>query len=103
MTDKPLDCSDLDQHMGKPMAPARMKEPLHNNDFRRWVQAMHYPNLLHYDHDFAKEGRYGRLKLRSSVRSGRSCCRWTDRLMTRTPARPHDDRHIPTAIVRPWR
>ncbi len=61
MTDKTLDCSDLDQHMGKPIAPARMKEPLHNNDFRRWVQAMHYPNLLHYDHDFAAEGRYGRL------------------------------------------
>jgi len=25
------------------------------------VQAMHYPNLLHYDHDFAAEGRYGRI------------------------------------------
>ncbi len=61
MTDKTLDCSDLDQYMGKPIAPARLKEPLHNNDFRRWVQAMHYPNLLHYDHDFAAEGRYGRL------------------------------------------
>lgn len=61
MTDKTLDCSELDQHMGKPMAPARMKEALHNNDFRRWAQAMHYPNLLHYDHDYAKEGRYGRL------------------------------------------
>lgn len=61
MTDRILDCSDLDQYMGKPIAPARMKEPLHNNDFRRWVQAMHYPNLLHYDHDFAAEGRYGRL------------------------------------------
>ncbi len=61
MSDKTLDCSDLDRYMGKPIAPARMKEPLHNNDFRRWVQAMHYPNLLHYDHDFAKEGRYGRL------------------------------------------
>ncbi|HEY8385448.1 MAG TPA: MaoC family dehydratase N-terminal domain-containing protein [Porticoccaceae bacterium] len=61
MTDKILDCSDLDQYMGKPIAPARLKEPLHNNDFRRWVQAMHYPNLLHYDHDFAAEGRYGRL------------------------------------------
>ncbi len=47
--------------MGKPIAPARMKEELHNNDIRRWVQAMHYPNLMHYDHDFAKEGRYGRL------------------------------------------
>jgi len=61
MTKKTLDCSDLDQHMGKAIAPAKMKEPLHNNDIRRWVQAMHYPNLLHYDHDFAAEGRYGKL------------------------------------------
>lgn len=61
MNDMILDVSDLEQHMGKPIAPARMKEPLHNNDFRRWVQAMHYPNLLHYDHDFAAESRYGRL------------------------------------------
>jgi len=61
MSDKTLDCSDLDNHMGKPIAPARMKEPLHNNDIRRWAQAMHYPNLLHYDHDFAAEGRYGRI------------------------------------------
>ncbi len=61
MSDKTLDCSDLDQYMGKPIDPAKMKEPLHNNDFRRWVQAMHYPNLLHYDHDFAAEGRYGKL------------------------------------------
>lgn len=61
MTDKLLDCSDLDNYMGKPIAPARMKEALHNNDIRRWAQAMHYPNLLHYDHDYAKEGRYGRL------------------------------------------
>ena len=61
MNDKTLDCSDIDQYLGKKIAPARMKEPLHNNDFRRWAQAMHYPNLLHYDHDFAAEGRYGRL------------------------------------------
>ena len=61
MTDKTLDCSALDGLMGVPIAPAKMKEPLHNNDFRRWAQAMHYPNLMHYDHDFAKEGRYGRL------------------------------------------
>lgn len=61
MSDRLLDCSDLDRYMGKPIQPARMKEPLHNNDFRRWVQGMHYPNLLHYDHDFAAEGRHGRL------------------------------------------
>lgn len=61
MTKYTLDTSELDALMGKPIDPARMKEPLHNNDFRRWVQAMHYPNLLHYDHDFAAEGRYGKL------------------------------------------
>lgn len=61
MTDRTLDCSDLDNYLGKPIQEARMKEALHNNDFRRWVQAMHYPNLLHYDQDFAAEGRYGRL------------------------------------------
>ena len=61
MADSTLDCSDIDQYLGKPMPPARMKEPLHNNDIRRWVQAMHYPNLLHYDHEFAAESRYGKL------------------------------------------
>ncbi len=61
MTDKTLDCSDLDRIVGKPMTPWSLKDPLHNNDFRRWVQAMHYPNLLHYDHDYAAVGRYGRL------------------------------------------
>ncbi len=61
MNDMTLDCSDIDRYLGKPIAPARLKEPLHNNDFRRWVQAMHYPNLLHYDTDFSAEGRYGRL------------------------------------------
>jgi len=61
MTAQTLDCSDLDQYMGKPIQEARQKEVLHNNEFRRWVQAMHYPNLLHYDHDFAAEGRYGKL------------------------------------------
>ena len=56
-----LETSDIDQYLGKSIAPARMREPLHNNDFRRWVQAMHYPNLIHYDHDFAAEGRWGKL------------------------------------------
>jgi acyl dehydratase len=38
-----------------------LKEPLANNDIRRWVQAMHYPNRLHYDDDFAAESRFGRI------------------------------------------
>lgn len=59
--DRTLDCSDLDNYIGKPMTPFSLKEDLHNNDFRRWAQAMHYPNLLHYDSDYAARSRYGRL------------------------------------------
>lgn len=61
MADVKLDCSDLDNYIGKAMQPARMVEPIANNDIRRWVQAMHYPNLLHYDHNFAAQSRFGQL------------------------------------------
>jgi acyl dehydratase len=60
-TDRTLDCSDLDQHMGVPMKTTSLKDPIRNIDIRRWAQAMHYPNLLHYDDDFAAVGRFGRL------------------------------------------
>ena len=61
MNDKTLDCSDIDRYLGKPIQPARLKEPLANNDIRRWAQAMHYPNRLHYDDGFAAESRFGRI------------------------------------------
>ena len=61
MTDKTLDCSDLDRHMGKPIDPGRLNEPLANNDIRRWVQAMHYPNRVHYEDEFAAQSRFGRI------------------------------------------
>src|SRR5258706_10065689 len=61
MTTQIPDCSDLDRIMGKPLTPWTLRDELHNNDFRRWAQAMHYPNLLHYSDDFAARGRYGRL------------------------------------------
>jgi hypothetical protein len=61
MADQTLDCSDLDHYLGKPMQPARIREPLSNTDIRRWAQAMHYPNRLHYDNDFAAQGRFGRI------------------------------------------
>jgi N-terminal half of MaoC dehydratase len=61
MSEVTLDCSDLDNYIGKPLTPWTLKEDLHNNDFRRWAQAMHYPNLLHFDHDYAAVGRWGRL------------------------------------------
>ena len=56
MNDKTLDCSDLDRHMGKPIQPGRLKEPLANNDIRRWVQAMHYPNRVHYEDEYVRRG-----------------------------------------------
>lgn len=61
MNDSTLDCSDLDRYLGKPIQPARLKEPVSNTDIRRWAQAMHYPNRLHYDDEFAAESRFGRL------------------------------------------
>lgn len=61
MSDKALDCSDLDRHMGVPIQPSRMREPFSGNDIRRWAQAMHFPSRLHYDSDFAAESRFGRL------------------------------------------
>lgn len=61
MTDKTLDCADLDNYLGKPIQPARLREPLANNDIRRWAQAMHYPNGLHYEDEFAAASRFGRI------------------------------------------
>ena len=62
MNDKTtLDCSDIDGYLGKPIQPARLKEPLANNDIRRWAQAMHYPNRLHYEDEFAAASRFGRI------------------------------------------
>ena len=60
-TPSTLDASDLDQHMGVPMEPGELKEPVATNDIRRWVQAMHYPNPLHYDEAWAAESRFGEI------------------------------------------
>lgn len=56
-----LDTSDLDRWMGVPMEPGELKEPVALNDIRRWVQAMHYPNPLHYDERWAAESRFGEI------------------------------------------
>ena len=56
-----LDVTDLDRYMGVPMEPGLLKEPVATNDIRRWVQAMHYPNPLHYDEHWAAASRFGDL------------------------------------------
>jgi acyl dehydratase len=61
MTESTLDCSDIDQYLGKPMDFSTHREVLGNNDIRRWAHAMHYPNLLHFDPDYAKASRWGKL------------------------------------------
>ena len=61
MSTTTLDCSDIDQYLGKVMDFSPLRETIGNNDIRRWVHAMHYPNLLHYDPRFASASRWGKL------------------------------------------
>jgi len=61
VSDNTLDTSDLDRWIGKRLDDSMSFEPVAGNDIRRWVQAMHYPNRLHYDHEYAAQSRYGGL------------------------------------------
>ena len=61
MSARTLDCSDIDNYLGKPVDSSPIREPVANNDIRRWVHAMHYPNLLHYDPAFSAASRWGKL------------------------------------------
>ncbi|CAN7659087.1 MaoC family dehydratase N-terminal domain-containing protein [Phenylobacterium sp. LjRoot225] len=61
MTTRILDTSDIERHLGKPMDSSPLREPITNNDIRRWVHAMHYPNLLHFDPPYAEASRWGRM------------------------------------------
>ena len=60
-TAQSLDVSDLARHMGVPIMPGQLKEDVVTGDIRRWVQAMHYPNPLHYDEKWATNSRFGRI------------------------------------------
>jgi acyl dehydratase len=57
----PIDTTDVDRWIGRPIAGERLKEPVAVNDIRRWVQGMNYPNRLHFDERFAAEGELGRI------------------------------------------
>jgi acyl dehydratase len=56
-----LDTSDLDAFMGVPMEVQQLREPVAVNDIRRWAQAMHNANPLHYDPDWAAASRFGQI------------------------------------------
>ncbi|MGL4563826.1 MAG: FAS1-like dehydratase domain-containing protein, partial [Halioglobus sp.] len=54
-----LDMSDVDQWVGKPIIFAELWDPCNATDIRRWVQAMDYPNPIHWNEEFARESRFG--------------------------------------------
>jgi len=56
-----FDTSDVDRYVGKPVGGGRLKEPVTVTDIRRWVQAMAYPNPLHFDEEVAAESVFGRI------------------------------------------
>ena len=61
MSEQELDVTDLDRHMGVPIRPGELNDDVTVGDIRRWVQAMHYPNPLHYEEDWAAASRFGRI------------------------------------------
>jgi acyl dehydratase len=53
-----LDTRDVDQWIGKRIVFAEMYDPCNATDIRRWVQAMDYPNPIHWDEEFAKKSKF---------------------------------------------
>jgi acyl dehydratase len=54
-----LDVSDVDPRVGKPVIFAELWDPCNATDIRRWVQAMDYPNPIHWDEQFARSSKFG--------------------------------------------
>jgi acyl dehydratase len=54
-----LDLSDVDKWVGKPVIFAELWDPCNATDIRRWVQAMDYPNPVHWYEEFAADSRFG--------------------------------------------
>lgn len=54
-----LDMSDVDKWVGKPVIFAELWDPCNATDIRRWVQAMDYPNPIHWNEEFARESKFG--------------------------------------------
>jgi len=56
-----FDTSDVDRWIGVPLGGAHMKDDVHVNDIRRWVQGMQNAHPLYYDEGYAAESRFGRI------------------------------------------
>lgn len=54
-----LDTSDVDRWVGQQIVFAEMWDPCNATDIRRWVQALDYPNPIHWDEQFAKASKFG--------------------------------------------
>ena len=54
-----LDTSDVDRWVGKPVVFAEMWDPCNATDIRRWVQALDYPNPIHWNQEFAAKSKFG--------------------------------------------
>jgi acyl dehydratase len=57
----PLDTTDVERWVGRPVGGGQLKEPIRTIDIRRWAQGMQNPNPLHYDEDYAAESVFGRI------------------------------------------
>jgi hypothetical protein len=58
-----LDASHVDPWVGVPLGGAKLKDPVVDNDLRRWAQGMQNPNPLFFDESMAEEAdsRFGEL------------------------------------------
>lgn len=54
-----LDLSDVDKYVGKRVVYAEMYDPCNATDIRRWVQAMDYPNPIHWNESKARASKFG--------------------------------------------
>jgi acyl dehydratase len=58
---EPLDTTDIDKWVGKPVGGGQLKEPITLTDIRRWAQGMQNPNPLYYDEKYAAESAAGEI------------------------------------------
>ncbi|MGB8365014.1 MAG: MaoC family dehydratase N-terminal domain-containing protein [Rhizomicrobium sp.] len=54
-----IDVSDVDPRVGQPVVFAELWDPCNATDIRRWVQAMDYPNPIHWNEEFARDSKFG--------------------------------------------